>query len=61
MKDTTITIRFETPLKERVEAMAKTERRTLAAQAAYLMEKGLKVLEQGKSAESSSIQTGETA
>jgi hypothetical protein len=45
MQDMLITIGFEASFKERLEAMAKVERRTLADQAAYLMEKGLLILE----------------
>jgi predicted transcriptional regulator len=45
MKDAYMTIKLDTPLRERVEALAQTERRSLADQAAYLMEKGLEWLE----------------
>jgi predicted transcriptional regulator len=45
MKDTYMTIKLDAPLRERVEDLAKTERRSLADQAAYLMEKGLIWLE----------------
>jgi predicted transcriptional regulator len=46
MQDTTMTIRFESPLREKVEAMAEAERRTVEEQTAYLLEKGLSVIEQ---------------
>jgi predicted transcriptional regulator len=45
MKDVYMTIKLDTPLRERVEALAQAERRSLADQAAYLMEKGLEWLE----------------
>ena len=44
MKKTAVMgIRMEEPLKKQVEAMAKKERRSLADQAAYLIEAGLNV------------------
>jgi hypothetical protein len=46
MQDTHITVRFEPSVKEKVAAMARDERRTVSSQAAYLLEKGLLVLEQ---------------
>jgi len=45
MKQTTLTIRVETRLKEKVAARAKKERRSLAEETAYLMEIGLRVME----------------
>jgi hypothetical protein len=45
MKNATLTIRVETNLREKVINMAKRERRSLADQTAYLMELGLKSLE----------------
>jgi hypothetical protein len=41
VKDTYLTIRFESPLKQRIETLAKIEKRTIANQAALLIEKGL--------------------
>ncbi|MHB9292497.1 hypothetical protein Holit_01595 [Hollandina sp. SP2] len=41
MNDTYLTIRFESPLKKRIETLAKVEKRTMANQAALLIEKGL--------------------
>jgi hypothetical protein len=46
MADAFVTVQFIPALKEKLENMAKTERRTLTEQAAYLMENGLLVLEQ---------------
>lgn len=46
MRDAHITVRFEQSVKEKVAAMARDERRTVSSQAAYLLEKGLLVLEQ---------------
>jgi predicted transcriptional regulator len=51
MKDAYMTIKLDTPLRERVEALAQAERRSLADQAAYLMEKGLAALEHQKQPE----------
>jgi predicted transcriptional regulator len=48
MKGTYMTIKLDTPLRERVEALARAERRSLADQAAYLMEKGLIWLERNQ-------------
>ena len=47
MKDAYMTIKLDSPLRERVEAEAKKERRTLADQAAYLIEKGFLAIGQG--------------
>jgi predicted transcriptional regulator len=44
MKDAFMTIKLDSPLRERVENLAKTERRTIADQAAYLMEMALDYL-----------------
>jgi hypothetical protein len=46
MQDAHITVRFEPSVKEKVAAMARDERRTVSSQTAYLLEKGLLVLEQ---------------
>jgi predicted transcriptional regulator len=46
MKTTNITIRFEADLKQKVEELAKLEKRTIASQASFLIEKGLLALEQ---------------
>jgi hypothetical protein len=46
MADAFVTVQFIPALKEKLENMAKAERRTLTEQAAYLMENGLLVLEQ---------------
>jgi hypothetical protein len=45
MKDAYLTIKLDAPLRERVEVLSQAERRTLADQAAYLIEKGLIWLE----------------
>jgi hypothetical protein len=45
MKQSTLTIRVETKLKEKVAARARKERRSLADETAYLMEIGLKIME----------------
>ncbi|GHU60365.1 hypothetical protein FACS189444_7030 [Spirochaetia bacterium] len=45
MKDVRVTIRFETSLKQKVDNLAKVERRSLADQAGYLLEKGLLIQE----------------
>jgi hypothetical protein len=50
MEDIRIRIRFEPSLKEKVAAMAEADRRTVSNQAAYLMEKGLLVLERQQGA-----------
>ena len=42
-----MTIRMEPPLRKRIEDLAKKERRTNSDQVAYLVEKGLSVLEAG--------------
>jgi predicted transcriptional regulator len=41
MKDTIMTIRFDSALKEKIVELARIQRRTIASQAAYLMEIGL--------------------
>jgi hypothetical protein len=46
MKQATLTIRVENELKEKITRMAKKQRRSLADETAYLMEIGLKVMEQ---------------
>lgn len=45
IKDNWMSIKIDTPLKERIETVARKERRSIADQAAYLMEKGLALLE----------------
>ena len=45
MKNAFLTIKVEPELKEKIERMAKTERRSLADQAAYLAELGIKAIE----------------
>jgi predicted transcriptional regulator len=45
MKEAYMTIRIDAPLRDRVEALARVERRSLADQAAWLMERGLERLE----------------
>jgi len=51
MKKTALmSIRMDSALRSKVESLAKVERRSLADQAAYLIEKGLKALETTKSA-----------
>jgi predicted transcriptional regulator len=45
MKNAFLTIKVEPELRERIEAMAKAERRSLADQTAYLAELGIKALE----------------
>ena len=45
MKEAFLTIKVETELREKVAQMAKKEKRSIAAQTAYLMELGIKVLE----------------
>jgi hypothetical protein len=45
MKNAYMAIKLDALLRERVEVLARTERRSLADQAAYLMEKGLILLE----------------
>jgi len=41
-----VAIKIDTPLRRQIEKLAHTERRSLADQAALLMEKGLSILEQ---------------
>jgi predicted transcriptional regulator len=50
-----MTIKLDTSLRERVEALARAERRSLADQAAYLMEKGLVWLEKRNFLENRSL------
>ena len=38
-------MKIDTPLRNKIETLAKKERRTIADQAAYLIEKGLEALE----------------
>ena len=45
LKTAHVTMKITTPLKRRIEEMAKKERRSFADQAAYLIEKGLLVME----------------
>jgi hypothetical protein len=45
MKNSTLTIRVEESLKNRISLRAKKERRSLADETAYLMEIGLRVIE----------------
>jgi hypothetical protein len=45
MKTAFLTIKVERELREKIEAMAKAERRSFADQTAYLAELGIKVLE----------------
>jgi hypothetical protein len=45
-KGSWVAIKIDTPLRRQIEKLANTERRSLADQAALLMEKGLSVLEQ---------------
>jgi plasmid stability protein len=45
MKESTLTIRVENELKEKIALRAKRERRSLADETAYLMEIGLRVME----------------
>ena len=45
-----MTIRIEPPLKEKVEEMAKAERRRFSDQVIFLMERGLDALEAPKTA-----------
>ena len=51
MKDAYMTIKLDAPLRKRVEAIARAERRSLADQAAWLMERGLAELERLKTSE----------
>jgi predicted transcriptional regulator len=46
-----MTIKLDTPLRERVEAIARAERRSLADQAAWLMERGLETIDRQKQPE----------
>jgi predicted transcriptional regulator len=48
-KSAVMTIRMEGPLKKKVQEMATKERRSLADQAAYLIEKGLDAVEVAES------------
>jgi hypothetical protein len=54
MKSAYMTIRLEPPLKKRVMEIAKVERRGLADQVIFLLEKGLLSLEQSKNHEPAS-------
>jgi hypothetical protein len=45
MKNAFLTIKVESELREKIKALAKVERRSLADQTAYLAELGIKALE----------------
>jgi len=49
-KDNWMSIKIDTPLKDRVKKLAQKEHRTIADQVVYLMEKGLKAIETGQKA-----------
>jgi len=44
-KESFLTIKVESKMRDKVTRMAKAERRTVAAQTAYLMELGIKTIE----------------
>jgi hypothetical protein len=53
MQETLMSIQVESPIREKLEILARTERRTLEDETAWLLESGLRVVEGwGKSGES---------